>query len=379
MSDLPPPRAAYVHVPFCARRCGYCNFTVVAGRDDLVDAYLAALARELSSLAEPRPVATLFVGGGTPTQLPAAALRKLLELIRRWFPPEEGAEFSVEANPSNVDTALVDLLAREGVNRLSLGAQSFDAETLAVLERDHRADQIERAVQLARPRMTSVSLDLIFAAPGQTLEAWRTDLETACRWQPDHLSTYGLTWEKGTAFFGRRARGLLQPADEELERRMYELALDTLPANGWEHYEVSNFARPGHRCRHNEVYWSGGSYYAAGPGASRHVDGWRETNHRSTTTYIRRVLAGEDPVEQRERLAPEDRARERLVLGLRRSVGVDARQFQASTGYALETLEGAAIERLVRQRLLCWNGPRLQLTREGLMVSDSLWPELVRV
>jgi oxygen-independent coproporphyrinogen-3 oxidase len=373
------PQAAYIHVPFCARRCGYCNFTVVAGRDDLIDPYLAALERELSALERPRPVETLFVGGGTPTHLSPQQLERLMHVVRRWFPLAKGGEFSVEANPADVDRATVDVLAESGVNRLSLGVQSFDENKLSVLERDHRADRVEQACELAREAFSSVSLDVIFAVPGETLDTWCRDLARALQQSPNHVSSYGLTFDRGARFLGRLRHGDLSEIDEETQRAMYETTIDTLVAAGFEHYEVSNFARPGHRCRHNEIYWSGREYYAAGPGAARYVAGVREQNHGSTFTYLKRVLRGDSPVVARERLSPEDTARERLVFGLRMLRGIECDAFERDTGFDVEQLGGQELSRYLEMGFLEKDGKRLRLTRDGLMISDSLWPGLLRV
>ena len=372
------PRAAYIHVPFCAHRCGYCNFTLIAGRDDLIEAYLDALDRELSLLEGSRPVETLFIGGGTPTHLPPAQLARLLTIVRRWFSLADGGEFSIEANPFGFDADRVKILAELGVTRLSLGAQSFNAEKLKLLERDHSPAEIVRSVELARCKLSSVSLDLIFGAPGETLDAWRRDLTSALELAPDHVSTYGLTFERGTTFWSRLTHGQLARLDEELERAMYAEAIDGLGAAGFEHYEVSNFARPGHRCRHNEIYWAAEEYYAAGPGAARYVAGRREVNHRSTTTWLKRVLAGETPVAESETLSPEDRAREALVLGLRRMEGVDRREFVARSGFEVDALVGRELARFVELGLLCEQNGRVCLTREGLFVSDAIWPAFLR-
>ncbi len=304
------PRSAYIHVPFCARRCGYCNFTLVAGRDDLVEPYLAAIERELSWLGTPREVETLFFGGGTPTQLHGDHLRRLFETVLAGHPLAAGCEFSVEANPADMSDDSAAILAEYGITRVSLGAQSFNDAKLRALERDHIAADIARAVETLRRHPFDLSLDLIFAAPGETLDDWRNDLAAAIALAPNHISTYGLTFERGTTFWNRRSHGALQQADEEMERAMYETAIDTLTAAGFEHYEVSNFARPGHRCRHNERYWLGEEYFAAGPGAARYVGGVRSTNHRSTTTYIDRVLRGDSPVaEARTAIARRSRPR----------------------------------------------------------------------
>jgi oxygen-independent coproporphyrinogen-3 oxidase len=372
------PRAAYLHVPFCAHRCGYCNFALVAGRRDLMPQYLEAIALELERhLTVPAEVDTLYFGGGTPTQLGVKGLGGLFDLARYWHPVAEGYEWTVEANPADVDQGTVDLLAQSGVNRLSLGGQSFNPAKLAVLERDHSPADIERSLLLAHQAGMQVGLDLIFAAPGETLAIWERDLEQALSLAPDHISVYGLTYEKGTSYWTRRRRGELASLDEDLERQMYELAIDRLAAAGFEHYEVSNFAQPGKRSRHNETYWRGEEYFATGPGAARYVGGVRETNHRSTTTWLKRVLAGESPVAEREELDAESRARERLVFALRRLEGISRQAFERDTGYSVDMLAGEAIARFVAYGLLNDTGQQIALTREGLMVSDAMWPELV--
>jgi oxygen-independent coproporphyrinogen-3 oxidase len=372
-----PPRAAYVHVPFCRHRCGYCNFALVAGRDDLIADYLRAIAIELSRLGSPREVDTLYFGGGTPTYLGPESLQKLAGTVLDWHPLAAGYEWTVEANPTDVDAAMIEALAALGVTRLSLGGQSFRADKLRLLERDHAPAQIARAVARAQSAGMQVSLDLIFAAPGEKLDQWRDDLDAALELRPDHVSTYGLTFERGTAFWSRRLRGELAETDEGLQRDMFALAIDRLTTAGFEHYEVSNFARPGRRSRHNQVYWSGAGYFAVGPGAARYVNGVRETNHRSTTTYLRRVLNGKSPVAEREQLSPEARGRELLVFGLRRIEGVSHRKFEATTGYDIEQMIGAPLQKFISLGLLSDDGERIRLTREGLFVSDALWPEML--
>lgn len=380
MAELPAlatPRAVYVHVPFCRRRCGYCNFTVVAGRDDLQEPFLQAIAKELEVIGGPVPVDTLYLGGGTPTALTADRLSRLCELLRQACPPRAGYEWSVEANPDGLDPAHIAVLRAAGVNRISLGVQSFDDCKLDLLERTHRAADLRAIYPLVRRAFPSVSLDLICAVPGETCDRWQADLDAALALEPDHLSIYALTFEKGTTFWGRRLRGALQPPDEETQRRLLELAWDRLLAAGWEHYEVSNFARPGHRCRHNEVYWKGEPYFAVGPGAARYTDGCRETNHRSAFTYLRRVLAGRSPVAESERLSATDRAREMLVFRLRMLAGISRAEFYERSGCDLDQLVGSQLRRFAAWGLIQDSGDRVRLTREGLLVSDALWPELL--
>ncbi len=374
------PTSAYVHVPFCRHRCGYCNFAVVAGRGDLAEDYLRAIEAELNRLGDPQPVRTLYIGGGTPTQLPNEELDALLRLVAQWFPPIEGghyAEWTVEANPGDFTEATVSLLASRGVSRLSLGVQSLNAEKLRRLERDHTPQQIEHVLETARSAGLEVAMDLIFAAPGETLAEWLFDLEQALALEANHFSTYGLTYEQGTSFWSRRQKGDLHELADELQRDMYLAAIDRLTAAGFEHYEISNHARPGCRSRHNEAYWAGEEYFAVGPGAARYVGGIRETNHRSTTAYLKRVLSGESPVAEREELSLEARARERLIFGLRRLEGVERDWFGATTGYEVDVLAGPTIEKHVAWGLLEDNGKRVRLTRKGLLVSDAIWPDFL--
>ncbi|MDP6468301.1 MAG: radical SAM family heme chaperone HemW [Pirellulaceae bacterium] len=379
------PRAAYVHVPFCRHRCGYCNFTVVAGRDDLIGAYLEALQRELSWLNTPREVETLFIGGGTPTHLSGAGLDQLLRVVLQWFPLAADGEITVEANPVDMTPERAEILQHHGVTRLSLGVQSFDNGKLQVLERDHRRADVEHAFRLARSAVSAVSLDMMFGVPGESIQTWQTDLESALALGPDHVSTYGLTFERGARFWSRLGKGQLECADEDLEGKMYERAIDVLTEAGFRHYEVSNFARVDRssstdadwRCRHNEVYWTGRTYYAAGPGAARFVDGRREVNHRSTTMYLRRILAGQSPVAESESLDAEAAARECLVFGMRRLEGVKKSRFASETGFSVEALCGNVLRQLIEQGAIIEEDDWVRLTRSGLLVSDAIWPRIL--
>lgn len=366
------PRAAYVHVPFCAHRCGYCDFTLVAGRDDLADDYLQALEVELRQLERPREVDTLFFGGGTPTHLSEDKLARLLELAREWFRLAPGYEFSVEANPTGLTDEKLRLMAEAGVNRISLGVQSFDEGLLKLLERDHSEADILDAVTRLQQRFVNVSFDLIFALPGQTLAHWRETLRRATDLQPTHLSTYGLTFEKGTAFWARREKGAIVQIPNELERDMYAAAMDDLAAAGFEQYEISNFARPGFRCRHNQTYWRALPYFGFGPGAARYLRGRRESNHRSTTTWIKRVLAGQSGIAMSEELTPEHRAREAIVLGLRQLDGIRRDEFRTLTDFDLDSLAGDTIQREVAAGRIEDFGDGIRLTHEGRFLADPV-------
>jgi oxygen-independent coproporphyrinogen III oxidase len=371
-TSWPEPRSAYIHVPFCAHRCGYCDFTLVARRDDLIDAYLEALATDLAQLERPREVDTLFFGGGTPTHLPADQLQRLMNLALRWFVPTPAAEICVEANPAGLDDAKIAVLADAGVNRVSLGIQSFDTGILKLLERDHRRPEIISAVERLRPRIPNIGFDLIFGIPGQSLELWNETLDEALGLSPTHVSTYGLTFEKGTTFFSRLTKGSLRRCEEEAEREMYALAMDRLPQAGLEQYEISNFARPGFRSRHNEIYWRGLPFYGFGPGAARYIAGRRELNHRSVTTWIKRIQSGQSPIADSEELSPEERARERIMLGLRRASGIQLADFKRETDFDFRELSPSALAQNLNRSLLEEVDGTIRLTREGRFVADTV-------
>lgn len=372
------PRAAYVHIPFCAHKCGYCDFASLAGMDHLADRYLAALEREMAMMGVPNEVDTIFVGGGTPTRLDAGSLSRLLAMIRRWFPLAEGGEWTVEANPGTLDEEKVDVLASGGVNRVSLGAQSFDPGLLRVLERNHAPEEVARALEWIRPRFLRWSLDLIFGVPGSTPALWEADLEAALALGPSHLSCYGLVYEKGTALWKQWQAGQVRAVDEEVERAMYAHTIDRLERAGLAMYEISNFARPGHESRHNLVYWANDAYFGVGVGAARYVRGVRSVNTRELPAYLRRIEAGEPATGPTETLDPEGRARETAVLMLRRTVtGIERPDFAQRTGFGLDDLAGPIVERHVAGGLLDDDGGRVRFTREGLFLADSVLCDLL--
>jgi oxygen-independent coproporphyrinogen-3 oxidase len=372
------PRAAYVHIPFCAHKCGYCDFASLAGADDLADRYLGALGIELAALGTAQEVDTIFVGGGTPTRLSAPQLDQLLTLIRRWFPMAEGGEWTVEANPGTLDAAKVAVLVEGGVNRISLGAQSFRPESLAVLERNHGPDEVPRALDLIRPDFARWSLDLIFGVPGSTLSDWEADLEAALALGPAHLSCYGLVYEKGTALWKQWNAGHVRALDEEVERSMYAHTIDRLAAADLAIYEISNFARPGHESRHNLVYWANDAYFGVGLGAARYLDGVRSSNTRDLPTYLRRLESGRGATGPTETLTPEGRARETAILMLRRTrIGIDRADFAQRTGFELDDLAGDTLRKYSGRGLLEDDGQGVRLTREGLFLADSVLSDLL--
>jgi oxygen-independent coproporphyrinogen-3 oxidase len=373
--DASPPIAAYIHVPFCRHRCGYCNFSLLADRSDLFDRYLNALERELTGLESPRPVDSIFLGGGTPSILPTPMMERMLRMLQYWLPLKAGGEWSMEANPLDIAPESLKHWHALGVRRVSIGGQSFQPEKLQCLERDHTPKQLLQSIDDALAIMDSVSLDLIFAAPEETLDGWRSDLNAAIASGVQHLSTYGLTFEKGARFWADREFQRLTPVSEETELQMYLAAIDTLTAAGWEHYEISNFAKPGYRCRHNQAYWNGDAWWAFGPSAARYVGGVRSVNHRSTLTYLRRIESDQSPIEEREVLDAQQQARERFVFGMRQIEGVPWSKWRES----FDPLTCESIENVLAQHIangwMQFDGDRVRLTRAGLVLSDGLWHE----
>jgi oxygen-independent coproporphyrinogen-3 oxidase len=289
----------------------------------------------------------------------------------------QAAEFSIESTPDSLTPDKVAVLADHGVTRVSIGVQSFDPRALAVLERIHSPADVPRAVECVRQRIDNVSLDLIFGVPGQTLADWDADLKRALALEPDHVSTYGLTYEKGTPLWKQRRRGLVTALDEDAELAQYLHALDTLAAAGYRRYEVSSHARPSRECEHNRTYWANWAYFGFGVGAARYVRGTRDLNTRSLPTYLDRIAAGRSAAFQSETLEPEGRARETIGTQLRRAEGIDREPFREQTGFDLDEMVGSKVQRHVATGLLTDDGRWVALTRAGVCVADSLVADLM--
>lgn len=365
------PEAAYIHIPFCAQQCGYCDFAIATGKDSSRDAYLDALEKEISRLGKPHPVRSWFIGGGTPTELTESQLERLCRILKQWLPLTGEAEFSIEANPDSTTMEKLAVLSSHGLTRLSLGVQSFQEPVLKLLDRRHDNPQVERVVENARKlKISSISIDLIFGSAGQSLESWKYDLTRGLALKPDHFSTYGLTYEKGTPLWKKMNRGQIIPLEDNEELAHYEAAIDMLEAHGMEHYEISSFANMGKRCWHNQVYWENGAYHGFGMGAARYVDGRREVNVRNLESYIHKVLSGQETIFQSEQLEPREEAVETLGLNLRRMQGANRERFLKRTGFNIDDITGPRKDYLVQQGLLKDDGENLSLTRRGRHLAD---------
>jgi putative oxygen-independent coproporphyrinogen III oxidase len=381
------PLAFYLHVPYCASRCGYCDFNtytaselrgsggVLASREN----YAAMLADEVRLARkvlgdDPRPAATVFVGGGTPTLLPPADLGRMLAAVREEFGLAPGAEITTEANPDSVTPASLAALREAGFNRISFGMQSARRHVLAVLERTHTPGRPEACVRQARTAgFDHVNLDLIYGTPGESDADWRASLDAAIGAGPDHVSAYSLIVEEGTRLAGRVRRGEVPMTDDDVHADRYLIAEEALAAAGFAWYEISNWATaPGARCRHNELYWTGADWWGAGPGAHSHVGGVRWWNVKHPGAYAAALAAGHSPGAGREVLAAEDRRVERVMLELRLAGGCPLTLLRAP---GLAAARAALAGGLLRDD--AYAAGRAALTLRGRLLADAVARDLV--
>lgn len=358
---MPAPHL-YVHVPFCTRRCSYCDFSIAVRRTVPVDEYLRGISAEIAPLNPVTPLETVYLGGGTPSRLGGDGIARLLDLIRAKFTIDDAAEITIEANPEDISTESVAAWSASGVNRLSIGIQSFDDAVLAWMHRVHTAGDAVRAIDVAREGgMMNFSVDLIFALPAELNRSWERDLDETLAVDPPHISLYGLTIEPATPLARWQARGSMSAADEDLYARDFLLADSKAAALGYRHYEVSNFAKPGLESRHNSAYWTGASYLGIGPSAHSFDGEARHWNVRAYAEWVHRLGSGVPVIESREVLTESNRAAERVYLGLRTDTGL-------TPGFSdLETAK-----RWLAPGWASIDGGVVRLTPEGWLRLDSL-------
>jgi oxygen-independent coproporphyrinogen-3 oxidase len=379
----------YLHVPFCRVRCPYCDFNTWSGVEDRIPAYVDALEidlrRQLRAWPVPYAARTVYFGGGTPSLLPPSAVRRLLDVVRQEA-DVDALEVTLEANPGTVDEARISGFLEAGVNRLTLGAQTFDPALLARLGRLHSVEQTRQAIAAARAAgVRNLNLDLMFALPDQRLEAWEADLAEAMEHRPEHLSLYNLTIEDRTPFGREQRQGTLQQPDEEVQRAMHLAAWAAADQAGLERYEVSNFARPGHACEHNRIYWRGEPWLAIGSGAHGHRPpfpgetgfGRRWWVVRGIGEYIARVRDGRSTEEDHEDLDREAAMTEEIMLGLRQRSGLDRAAFAARFGVDPVYALGPALVPARDAGLLALCVDRIQATEDGEIILDFVISQLV--
>jgi len=372
--------ALYVHVPFCEAKCSYCDFYSVARRGVREARYVEALGLELSRRAPagfaPR---TVFVGGGTPSALEDEDFETLLVLVAEAaLAPDRLVEWTVECNPGSLTPRKAQAMRAAGVTRVSVGVQSFDDRVLASVGRVHDAETARRAVGVAREAgLPQVSLDLLFAIPGQGMESFRRDLAEAVALGTDHVSAYALLYEEGTALSAQLARGRVEPEDVDTELAMMRLARDVLGAAGLERYEVSSFARPGARCLHNVNYWRNGEYLGVGASAASYLAGERRRNVADWVRYQEAVHAGRDPVADAERLDARAAMGEEAMLRLRLAEGLCLAELSERWGASAEARYGGLLRRFEAAGLVRRDGDRVAFTERGLEVADGVLAELL--
>jgi oxygen-independent coproporphyrinogen III oxidase len=371
--------AIYVHVPFCVRKCAYCDFNAYSGLGHLAQPFVAAVCREIAgSEAGGRPVRTIFFGGGTPTYLVSTDLEAILRSIRDTFDVRPDAEITAEANPTTVDAARFDQMRTAGFNRLSIGVQALDDRLLKAVDREHTALEAEEAVCAARAAgFMNVSIDLMFGLPGQSRDDWDRTLDRALALEPEHLSVYALTIEPGTRFERLHAGGKLALPVEDDEVWMFEHAIERLTAAGYEHYEVSNYAQPGFRAKHNLVYWANDEYAGFGPGAVSYLDGRRWTNEKLPARYIVKVKEGSSLTVDEERLDTGAALSETLMLGLRLRDGISLIPIADRFGIDPLTHFASTLSELQQRDLVELSGDRLRLTHAGLLVANDVFLALL--
>ena len=371
----------YVHIPFCASRCAYCDFFSTLRLADAGERYVDALiaeARLRHGELRGERVKTLYLGGGTPSQLPVALLLRLVEGLRDVFDLSGLEEFTVEANPDDVTAEWCAALPPLGVNRVSMGVQSFEDDILRLIGRRHTAQQAVEAVEnLRQADIRNISIDLIFGLPGQTVESWTASVKQAIALAPQHISAYGLTYEEGTRLWRQRERGEVVEVPEEQCIEMYRILVDTLQTAGYEHYEISNFALPGYHSRHNSSYWNDTPYLGLGAAAHSYDGDVRRYNPADLQEYIDKVMAGETACEQ-EVLTQVERYDERVMLGLRTARGIDAEMLRSDFGdEAWQHFTREAQGHIAAGHLAVKDGNRYVLTREGIMLSDAVIRDLL--
>ena len=365
------PTSAYVHIPFCTQICYYCDFSKVFIKNQPVDSYLEHLIEEYHSY-DIKKLRTLYIGGGTPTALSARQLAFLLEKLTDKLDLSYLEELTIEANPGDLDQEKIAVLKDSPVNRVSLGVQTFNDLMLKQIGRSHSEKDIyENIANLKKAGFDNISIDLIYALPKQTMEDVKTNVAKAIALDIPHMSLYSLILENHTVFMNRMRRGKLPLPKEDLEAEMFDYIIAELEKAGFEHYEISNFSKPGFESRHNLMYWDNAEYYGIGAGASGYVDGVRYKNHGPIRHYLQAVGAGNARV-QEEVLTLHEKMEEELFLGLRKKTGISKKRFEEKFGLSFEDQYGAVVSELTEQGLLVADKDIVRMTKKGLFLGDTV-------
>lgn len=368
---LTKPTSAYVHIPFCTQICYYCDFSKVFIKNQPVDEYLQALIREFESY-DIKKLRTLYIGGGTPTSITAEQLEYLLTNLTKHLDLSVLEEFTIEANPGDLTEDKIEMLKHSAVNRVSLGVQTFNDKHLKQIGRSHNEAQIYSTISnLKEAGFHNISIDLIYALPGQTMEDVKENVAKAIALDIPHLSLYSLILEHHTVFMNKMRRGKLQLPKEDLEAEMFEYIISELEANGFEHYEISNFTKPGFESRHNLMYWDNAEYFGVGAGASGYLNGVRYRNRGPIQHYLKAVAQGNARLSE-EKLTKDEMMEEELFLGLRKKTGVSIARFEEKFGLSFEERYGQIVRELCQQGLLVLDDKVVRMTKKGLFLGDTV-------
>jgi oxygen-independent coproporphyrinogen-3 oxidase len=373
-----PAGALYVHVPFCAAKCRYCDFYSLPIGQSRTAEFLRALAAEMRAQARRlrKPLASVFVGGGTPTSIGAPGLAELLAIPAGWL--DSKTEFSVEANPGTLDARSVEVLLSAGVNRVNLGVQSLRAQELQTLGRIHSPQQARDAFNMLRQSgLQNLGLDLIYGIPGQSLQSWHASVAEALDFRPEHLSCYALSFEEHTPLWQDLQAGLVEQMDEAEQEACWRHAISAAADAGLEHYEVSNFARPGRQCLHNLTYWHNMPYIGLGPGAASYFGGVRRTNDPDLSAYVRALLSGQSPPSSQEQLTGRNAMAETVMLALRLTQGLDLQAFEDRYGQDVRQVFGRSISRHIQTGGLEVQACHLRIAASAMFVSNEILVDIL--
>ncbi|MBI2470106.1 MAG: radical SAM family heme chaperone HemW [Planctomycetes bacterium] len=370
--------ALYIHIPFCARKCRYCDFNSIVSESKVIDRYLCAIEKELCALKDRYVFNTVYIGGGTPSILTEVQMEKLLQNVIRYIPPSEIQEYTVEANPGTLTVDKIRVLKDHMVNRISLGVQSFQDRQLNFLGRIHSGNEARDAFALLRNAgFENINIDMIFGSPGQSHDDWEKDLKTVVELSPEHISTYALTYEEGTLLTRDLENKVIHTLDEYVELEMYKTSIRYLTCNGYNHYEISNFAKEGYECAHNRVYWKNIGYVGVGAGAYSFVDGVRASNEKDVFKYIDGINESKYAKSFSENLELNQYASETVVMSLRLRQGISNNEFYERFGYKIEDQFGNQISSLAKNGLVSYENEILKLTEKGLFVADTVMTEFI--
>lgn len=365
------PKSVYVHIPFCKSKCLYCGFFSKPPAQYDIEKLLNAEIYELKNSHFQKPLDTLYIGGGSPASIGAPALCMFLSEILNHTGKVQ--EFTIEINPADVNELFLHKLFEIGVNRISIGIQSFNDDELVFLGRRYSPRQAEQIIALCKKiGFSNISIDLIFAVPGSNLNGWRQTLAKAVRNDVQHLSAYSLTYETDTPLEKIKSAGKLKPVSEELDRKMYEAAIETLADAGFEHYEISNFAKPGFECKHNLTYWKNDFYIGIGPAACGYIKDCRIENISDIAKYIESIEQNKDAAVEKLEISPFEKASQTAVLGLRLINGIDLIEYRNKTGFDIFELFKDSIDKNLKSNLLRIKDNRLSLSEQAVPIADSV-------